>query len=313
MRGGMGIDLNCAQILIRARKNGVSFERMATLGRQGLHANRPALISILRGAGYELPRDRERALLDPTSAYAEEFLGLLGAREITAIDANGFEGAQIVHDMNLPIPDGLVSRFDLVFDGGTLEHVFDFPAAIRNAAQMVADNGRFISFTMANNFSGHGFYQFSPELYYRLLCKENGYSVESCIMWEEIRGSRFFEVPDPEHVGTRIELTSRSGTYLFVQARRVGSVSRDYVPQQSDYVRHWEAALREPRESGGRGGLRSALKRISIFRSAVFFLRDLRRTSALRPLYTEAEYRRRRLDRNSRGFLTPLEGLRVRL
>ncbi len=309
----MGVDLNCAQLLIEAKKNGASFDRMATLGRQGLHANRPALTSILRNAGYELSKDQERNLLDPTHAYAEEFFGLLGAARVTAIDASGFEGAQIVHDMNRPIPDSLASSFDLVFDGGTLEHVFDFPAAIRNAVQMVAPNGRFISFTMANNFSGHGFYQFSPELYYRLFCKENGFALESCVMWEEIDGSRFYRVPDPDGVGSRIELTSRSGTYLFVQARRIGGPSRDYVPQQSDYVRHWEAAVREPRKSTGSSGLRSALKRISILRSAVFFARDLRRTSIFRPLYTEAEYRKRRLDRNSRRFLTPLQGLRVKL
>ena len=68
-------------------------------------------------------------------------------------------------------------------------------------------------------------------------------------MWEEIQGSRFYEVPDPENFKTRIELVSRSGTYLFVQAKRLGSVSRDYVPQQSDYARHWEAAVSAPQET----------------------------------------------------------------
>jgi hypothetical protein len=270
----MGVDLNCAQLLLQAKKNGASFERMATLGRQGLHANRPALISILHNAGYELSADCERKLLDPATIYAEELFRLLGAKQITAIDASDYEGAQIVHDMNRPIPDSLAASFDLVLDGGTLEHVFNFPTGIQNAMQMVAANGVFISFTVANNYSGHGFYQFSPELFYRLLCEENGYAVESCIMWEEIEGSRFYQVPDPENVKMPIELVSRSGTYLFVQAKRLGSVSRDYVPQQSDYARHWQAALSAPQENGGSGGLRSALKNISILRSAVLFARS---------------------------------------
>jgi len=85
----MGVDLNCAQLLIRANKNGVSLGRIATLGRQALHANRPALISILRNAGYELSAESERQLLDPTNVYSEVFLGLLGATHITAIDATG--------------------------------------------------------------------------------------------------------------------------------------------------------------------------------------------------------------------------------
>jgi len=178
---------------------------------------------------------------------------------------------------------------------------------------MVAPKGRFISFTMANNFSGHGFYQFSPELYYRLLCEENGYAIESCIIWEEIQGAMFYHVPDPASVRTRIELTSRSGTYLFVQARRTGSVSRNYVPQQSVYVMHWEAALKEAQKNSGSGALRSGLRSISMLRSAVFFARVLRQATIFRPTCTEAEYRRRRLDRNLRGFLTPLDGLKVRL
>jgi hypothetical protein len=309
----MGVDLNCAQLLIRAKKNGASFERMATLGRQGLHANRPALISILRNAGYELSRECERKLLDPTTIYSEDFFGLLGASKITAIDANSYEGAEIVHDMNRPIPECLVSSFDLLLDGGTLEHVFDFPTAIRNVMQMVATNGRFISCTVANNFSGHGFYLFSPELFYRVLCRESGYLVETCIIWEEIHGSRFYQVPDPDTVGSRIELTSQSGTYLFLQAKRLGNVSLDHIAQQSDYMRHWKASLEIPhQESHGPNRWRSELRKISILRSAVFFVRGLRKTNTFRPYYAEAEYRRRRLDRNSRGVLTPLESLRVR-
>src|ERR1700738_1241384 len=130
----MGIDLNGAQLLIQAHKNGVSFEHMATLGRQGLHGNRQELISVLRESGYEVSKDCVRRLLDPTNEYSDYFFSLLGTKEIVAIDVSDYEGAHIVHDMNRPIPDSLISSFDLVLDGGTLEHVFDFPTALRNAA-----------------------------------------------------------------------------------------------------------------------------------------------------------------------------------
>ena len=172
--------------------------------------------------------------------YSEEFLSTLGAKEIVAVDASDFEGAQIVHDMNLPIPDALHSSFDVVLDGGTLEHVFDLRTSLYNATQMVRPGGRFISLTQTNNFCGHGFYQFSPELFYRFLCTANGYLMESCILWEDIPGSSFYQVPDPDAVQDRINLTSEFGVYMFVQATRRGPVSRDYIPQQSDYVRLWE-------------------------------------------------------------------------
>jgi SAM-dependent methyltransferase len=297
----MGIDLNGVQLLIKAHKNGVSFERMATLGRQGLYLNRHALISVLRESGYEMSKDCARRLMDPTTKYAEEVFSLLGAKEIFAIDVSDYEGAQILHDMNMPIPGRLASSFDLVLDGGTLEHVFDFPTALRNATQMVRPGGRFISNTMANNFCGHGFYQFSPELFYRFLCPRNGYAMESCIIWEDIPGSKFYCVPDPDSVQSRIDLTSDFGTYMCVQAKRLGDVSREFIPQQSDYVRLWEEPAKAVPPPSSLAKLRLVLGRIRALRSVVASVRNLLRL----------EIRRLRIKRNARGFLTPLKDLRV--
>jgi SAM-dependent methyltransferase len=316
----MGIDLNCAQLLIRAKTNGASFERMATLGRQELHASRPDLLSILRRNNYYPSSQYQRKLLDPTTVYAEDFFTLLGAREIVAIDASDYEGAQVIHDMNDPIPDYLESSFDLFLDGGTLEHVFDFPTASRNCMRTVRPGGRFISFTMANNFSGHGFYQFSPELFFRLLSGKNGYSVESCIEWEAVHGARFYQVPDPASLGTRIELTSRTGTYLFVQARRIGDISDGYTPRQSDYVEQWEAsqAVENIRTSDSisisRNKFRAFLKKSRVLHSGVLKAREWARSKGpLRRWMIQTEYRRRLLHRNSRAYMRTLEEIRVRL
>jgi hypothetical protein len=295
----MGIDLNGAQLLIMERKNGLSFERMATLGRQGLHANRPALISVLREAGYEISTDRMRKLLDPTIEYSEELFGLLGAREIIAIDVSDYEGAQIVHDMNRRIPDSLASAFDLVLDSGTLEHIFEFPTALRNSAQMVRPKGSFISITMANNFCGHGFYQFSPELFYRFLCSKNGYVVESCIIWEDVPGSMFYQVPDPDAIRTRIDLTSDFGTYMIVKANRLGDISREFIPQQSDYVQRWNRSGEVRPQPTGLGKLAALLRRDRTIRSAFVAFN------------AKARYRRLRINRNAQRFLTPLNDMRV--
>lgn len=299
----LGLDSNGAQLLIRAQKSGVSFERVATLGRQRLLGDREMLLSTLRASGYQLSNERVSRLLDRTNEYSEEFLGILGAKEIVAIDASDFEGAQIIHDMNRPIPAALDSAFDVVVDGGTLEHIFDLPTALRNAAGMVRPNGRFISLTQANNFCGHGFYQFSPELYYRFLCPENGYVVDSCILWEDIPGSTFYEVPDPDAVQDRINLTSEFGLYMFVQATRRGNVSREFIPQQSDYQRLWDEKRTEvtlPTESSvGSNTIKAKMKQIPALRTAVQSAR------------AAARYRSLNIRRNTDGYLTPLKGLQV--
>jgi 2-polyprenyl-3-methyl-5-hydroxy-6-metoxy-1,4-benzoquinol methylase len=85
--------------------------------------------------------------------------------------------ASIIHDLNKPVPKELEERFDVVLDGG-LEHVFDFPQAIENAMRMTKIGGHLILETPANNLCGNGFYQFSPELFFRVLDSGNGFELE---------------------------------------------------------------------------------------------------------------------------------------
>jgi len=299
----VGIDLNGAQLLIRAHKNGVSFERVVTLGRQVLHGHRPMLISILKKAGYNVPAEIASRLLDPTMPYCEDFFRLLGAREVAAIDVSDYQGAQIVHDLNLPVPEHLRSSFDVVLDGGTLEHVFEFPTALRNSTSLVRPGGRFLALTITNNFCGHGFYQFSPELFYRFLSPGNGYAMESCTLWEDMPGARFYQVPDPDSVRSRIELTSEFGTYMAVQARRLGDEPGMFIPQQSDYVRLWSG---EKKPAGNLAGLKWRLKNSPALAPALQkMLRLVKRTR------WAAHYHGQHIRRRKQGVLTPIEGMRV--
>jgi hypothetical protein len=55
----------------------------------------------------------------------------LGARSMASLEASAFEGAKFVHNLNQPVGNEFKQRFDLVYDGGTFEHVFNFPAASR--------------------------------------------------------------------------------------------------------------------------------------------------------------------------------------
>ena len=61
--------------------------------------------------------------------YQEPLLKLLGVVDLTVIDYSSFEGANYIHDLNYPVSANLSGRFDLVIDGGTLEHIFNLPMA----------------------------------------------------------------------------------------------------------------------------------------------------------------------------------------
>jgi hypothetical protein len=135
------------------------------------------------GKAQEIPSryDSGRKLDDLIAAdgYAECFLGYLGARTVAAMDFSDYEGSTIVHDRNEPVPASLHDRFDVIFDRGTLEHVFNFSVAIRNVQAVLRAGRLLLRVNAANNQLGHGLYQFSPELFWRAFAPETGFSGET--------------------------------------------------------------------------------------------------------------------------------------
>jgi len=66
---------------------------------------------------------------------AAGFFAQLGFEQVSALDISDYEGADIVGDLNDPdLQRKLGRRFDLVYDSGTIEHIFDAPAALRTIA-----------------------------------------------------------------------------------------------------------------------------------------------------------------------------------
>ena len=107
--------------------------------------------------------------------YADSLFKKLGSNDLDILDYSNYENANVVQDLNKPINDKYKEKYSFVYDGGTLEHVFNFPNAIKNCMDLVKAGGYFCQATVANNLCGHGFYQFSPELYYRIFSEENGF------------------------------------------------------------------------------------------------------------------------------------------
>jgi SAM-dependent methyltransferase len=280
----VAVTATTAEFLAEARRDGADFGRTLTIGRQASFAGPVALAAILRRHRVwpegESRRSFFRRFRDGPPWFVDPYLRALGARELSALDVSGYEGADILHDLNEPVPDELEARFDLVFDGGSLEHVFDVPTALRNYMRMVRPGGRLIVQTMANNHCGHGFYQFSPELFFRVLSEANGYRTERLHVAGEdvdftrpVAGVSFpanvrsfrYAVVDPEEVRERVLLRSRAGVGLLVQAQRVAAVPPlEGRVQQSDYRPIWSGtertAIDVPDAEAGR--LRSAFRRL---------------------------------------------------
>ncbi len=180
-------------------------------------------------------------MLRERPAYAESFFQRLGASEVDSLDYSDYEGATIIHDLARQVPAELKGRFSVVYDGGSLEHIFDFPRALQNCMDLVAPGGHLLVTASANNFCGHGFYQPSPEVYFGSLVAANGYRLDRMFAREfGPRVKRWYEVSDPATLGRRLQLLNRRSTFLHVIAKRIdGTDPRTHIPQQDVFEQLW--------------------------------------------------------------------------
>ena len=237
----MGFDVQGVRFLLSSHRSGIRFTRTALIGRQKLFLDAVSLQRILSSFGWVTTQNELQRILSEDGGFAEPLLRLLGAEHIVSLDASAYEGSSVVHDMNLEIPDTLKFSFSAVIDAGTLEHIFDFPRAIKNCLEMVEQDGHLLLITPANNFMGHGFYQFSPELFFRVCSEANGFELVRSIFCEVDADANWYEVVDPAKARRRVELVNSRPAYLMILARKVRQVPVLAVaPQQSDYMVLWQ-------------------------------------------------------------------------
>ena len=177
--------------------------------------------------------------------YYETVMRKLGFGDIESMDFSAYEGATILHDLNKPIPDELEQQFDFIFDGGTIEHVFNVPMALENVFRMLRPGGRIVSANGMNGFLGHGLYQFSPELVWTFWRRTADCTVHDCrgITTAPRDGEFHLQFRDPAETGKRLRLRGKNippkRLYLYYEAeRRPDSVLRE-MTLQSDYEVKW--------------------------------------------------------------------------
>jgi predicted O-methyltransferase YrrM len=105
---------------------------------------------------------------DPNAPVkASDLFSTWGFSEYLALDVSGYEGAEVLFDLNRSdLPASLLDRFGLIINGGTLEHVFHVPNALYNISRMVKTGGMIVHITPLHNWVDHGFYQFGSTLFY---------------------------------------------------------------------------------------------------------------------------------------------------
>lgn len=239
----MGVDYVLFDRLVELSTRFTPKGRSLMLGRQafGIHTRHRKLYedTLLR---YKV--DSRRFDYLQSDGFAETLMRKLGLGEIETLDFSDYEGASVIHDLNKLPPASLENQFDFIFDGGTLEHVFNVPNALESVFRMLKPGGRFVSANGLNGWYGHGMYQFNPELVWTFWGRACNCSVLDCRAIPEEPNQNYPPImfEDPAHTGHRLRLKGKIApgrTYLYYEVEKTPESHLPKFALQSDYETKW--------------------------------------------------------------------------
>jgi len=93
------------------------------------------------------------------------FLKALGVKTFHALDVTDYEGAEIIHDMGLPIPEKYYGKYDFVYNGSCLDNMFNPGVAMINISKLLKPKGRSVNIESASSRNSP-YIMFSPGWFY---------------------------------------------------------------------------------------------------------------------------------------------------
>jgi hypothetical protein len=101
--------------------------------------------------------------------------------ELYILDVKQHRGNEILVDLNYQIDQQYYEYFDLILDGGTLEHCYNISQAFKNVCQMIKVGGFSLHSNPVNRIN-HGYFNLNP-LFYDHGFKNNGFDIHDlCIL-----------------------------------------------------------------------------------------------------------------------------------
>ncbi len=156
---------------------GVSDKSLLMLGMQQMNLHE-AFLDVLLESG--LIEDKHK-FSEKALENSIQFFKLYGFKEVHALDVSDYEKADIIFNLNDELPENLSERFDIVFDGGVIEHVFNIGKAFTNICRMTKVGGYIFSHNPTYNCLHNTFWNISPEMFLDFY-SANNYQILDCSM-----------------------------------------------------------------------------------------------------------------------------------
>ena len=219
----MALTFHTFKFLEKLKKNNLNFGETLTIGR---------LNNLLEKEDFKLLN-----IQIDQNVYADKLLKQhFNLLSLNALDYSSFEDADIIHDLNIPLENSN-KQFNTIIDFGTSEHVFNVTECLKNISNLCKINGHIVHCLPANNNCGHGFWQFSPELFFSIYDNRNGFDETEIFLINLFDKKNWYKI-NKQKIGERLELNSKEPLYLLVKTKKIGKNLYQNI-NQSDYEQQW--------------------------------------------------------------------------
>jgi hypothetical protein len=254
----MGLPIPSMRMILREHKN-TTFEGNAlSLGRMAVLVTYEEVHKLFKEEGLKPhPLDKDTDLLTnipsmrcgtgKESQYTSDvvFFKMLGFNSLETLDISDYENADHIIDMNEPLTDYLKERFDAIFDFGTTEHIFDTKQAFDNISKMLKPGGVVLHMIGTTNRIGHGFYMFSPCLFYdyylaNKFVETKAYLVESSRGDPSFKKWKLFKYEYNSEMSIEGAFYSSKAVATFFFAKKNNDSTFGVVPAQNQFMKIYD-------------------------------------------------------------------------
>jgi hypothetical protein len=243
---GMGLGLQVVDAIGREHAYCPIKGDVLFIGRQATYFTPAGLAAQLRSYGHVVDPgaiEIDRTTVHRLPGYGEivtdrSIFHALGIDSVRALDVSPYEGAEVVHDLNRPLPDNLKAIADFIVDGSTLDNVFDPAMTLRNYAHLLRPGGRLVAVNALNMRDG-AFTICSPDWFLDYFV-ENGFSDCKVYVCAGFAGSYNSYWLDTGYIASQkpsrlVFPTMWWGYYTLVFAEKGPASTTECVPTQQTY------------------------------------------------------------------------------
>jgi SAM-dependent methyltransferase len=160
----VGISVQIARLLLREHRYKPIIGNLLCIGKQTVELTVAQALSIIelelgvkpRVAVADVETDGStRASAGQNYITDRAFFALFSDAQYHCLDQSAYEGANIVFDLcDADLPTQLEGRFDFIYDGSSLDNIFDPAMAIRNLTRVIRPGGRIIHVNRTSRLHG---------------------------------------------------------------------------------------------------------------------------------------------------------------